>query len=265
VSPLESLREPDLPTLRMSRWRWLAGVVFAVVAAAITTSLPGSAVDRISVPLMLVGALVAAALSAFGPTVFGPVLTAWTSIVPASASASWYLARNSARYNLSRSSAVISSLMVAIALVGSFYTASGTVAHAARHGDADVSTGTVGLILGGPLLLSLLGAAVAVAMPGRTREREGALIRAAGGTGRTLLAGAVWEAIIYVGTALLLGSAAVVCTALIGAWAASTSPAWALVPVVVTALAGLVLMLVATVAPTGLAVRRPVTASLAAE
>ncbi|TQS45259.1 FtsX-like permease family protein [Cryptosporangium phraense] len=252
VSPLESLREPELPGLRMSAWRWVSGIGFALVALAVASSLPGTAVDRLSVPLMLIGALLAAVVSAFGPIVFPRVLAGWTGLVPQSIS--WYLARNSARHNLSRSSAVISSLTVAIALVGTFYSST----------DA-ASSGTVVLILGGPLLLSLLGAAVAVAMSSRTREREGALIRAAGGTEETLVVAAVWEAVVYVVTASLLGVAVVVGTALIGAWAASAAPRWGLGPVLVTALAGLVLMLVATVIPTALASRRAVPAVLAAE
>jgi putative ABC transport system permease protein len=265
VSPLESLREPELPRLRMSGWRTFAGIAFGLLVLALASSLPGTAVERISVPLMLIGAMLAATLSALGPKVFPWVLTGWTAIVPPSASASWYLARNSARHNLSRSSAVISSLMVAIALVGSFYTGSGTARHATGDTGSNVSTGTVALILGGPLLLSLLGAAVAVAMSSRTREREGALIRAAGGTEGMLLAAAVWESVIYVVTAFLLGTATVAVTALLGAGAAATSPDWASGPVVVTAVAGLALMLIATTVPTSLANRRPVTTSLTAE
>ncbi len=261
VSPLESLRDPELAGVGIGRRRWFTAGLLAVLAGLVTVSLHGTAADRLAVPLMLVSALLAGSVAAVGPVVLGWVLSGWTSVVPPEASVSWYLARASARANISRSSAVLGSLMVAVALVGSFYAANRT----AVPGSDDASAGTVALILGGPVVLSLLGSAVALAMSGRGRDREVALLRAAGSDGSVLVLAAVWEAVMYVVTAVLLGFAVVAFGTVVGALIASTTPGWAPAPILLIGGAGTVLMLIATVVPTLFTLRRPVLAELATE
>jgi len=202
----------------------------------------------------------------------GPVLLrGWTSLVPARWSASWYLARAGAAHSIGRSSAAVNPLMVAVALAGGLYSANGTVRAAQGAGASpSISLGTVVLLLGGPLLLSALGSAVTIFMSARVRDREAALVRATGGTPAVVVATAAWEAVIYVGTALLLGGVGVVATALVGAWAVAdeapgTFPGLGLGAVAVIAGAELALVLVATVVPAGLGLRREVAATLAAE
>jgi len=163
---------------------------------------------------------------------------------------------------------------VAIALTGGLYAASGTTrnALAVQTGEAPpaLQTGTVLLVLGGPLLLSLTGAAVTVAMSGRARQREFALVQAAGGTQGTVLLAAVCEAVVYAVTALIPGAFSVAVTGLAGAWVvhgqvSDAAPSFAVGPVLAITGVGFLLVLVATVVPTGLALRQPVPASLAAE
>ncbi|MGJ6967716.1 FtsX-like permease family protein [Streptosporangium sp. G11] len=161
-----------------------------------------------------------------------------------------------------------------MALSGGLYSAEGTVraALAAEMGRAPaaLSPGTVVLLLGGSLVLSVLGAVTTIFMASRSREREFALIQAAGGTRRTILAAAAWEAVIYVGTAAILGVGAVAVTALGGAWALRAQPthllpSLGLSAIGLTVCCGLILTLLATVVPTAATLRHEVPRVLAAE
>ncbi|BCY11616.1 hypothetical protein [Actinoplanes sp. L3-i22] len=258
--PIRSLREPEPPGRRMSPGRWVAGLATVAVTGALVAGLPGTDPQRLVTPLSLVAPLIAAVFAAFGPLLLTPLLRGWTGLVPATASSSWFLARNSAAHQASRSTAAITPVMVAIALTGGLYAADATV----TGGDSP-GAGSVGLLLGGPLLLSLVGAAATSFMAGGRREREYALILAAGGTPATVLAAAAAEAVIQVGTAALLGGTAVVTTALIGAWAAGTAPAFGAAAVATVTGAGLVLTLTATLLPTALTLRRDVARTLTAD
>ncbi|MCO8272787.1 hypothetical protein M1L60_19515 [Actinoplanes sp. TRM 88003] len=259
--PIQSLREVEPPDRRMTVARWLGGVATLLVVAAIVSTLPGTGLDTMAVPLMLISPLLAGVLAAFGPLFLARLVRAWTSLVPVTASAAWYLARNSTATNAARSTATISPLMVAVALAGGLYAANGAVGVPS----GSLSTGSVVLLLGGPLLLAVLGAVATVFMSSRRRERELALITAAGGSSALVLTAAAAEAVIYVVTALLLGGSAVAVTTAIGAWAAGAwTAAGALPALTVTALA-LVLLLAATVLPTATALRQEVPRVLAPE
>lgn len=164
--PVQSLRDADLPDRRMTVARWLAGLVTLAIIAAIVATLPTTAPDTVAVPLMLIAPLTAGVLAAFGPLFLTRLVRAWTSLLPATASAAWYLARNSTAANAARSTATISPLTVAIALSGGLYTANGTVS-AATQTSTTLSTGSVVLLIGGPLSLAVLGAVATVFMSSR--------------------------------------------------------------------------------------------------
>ncbi|XVV13895.1 hypothetical protein ACQP2X_05945 [Actinoplanes sp. CA-131856] len=257
--PIRSLRETEPPDRRMTVARWVGGLATAGIVVAILASLPGTGADTIAEPLMLIAPLVAGVLAAFGPLFLARLVRAWTGLVPFEGS--WYLARNSTAFNVGRSTATISPLTVAIALAGGLYSANET----ASGGRSDLGTGAVVLLLGGPLLLAVLGAVATVFMSSRRREREFALIVAAGGTPGTVLTAAAWEAVIYVGTALLLGGVSVLATALAGAWAVGVFPSFGAVPALTVALVSFVLVLAATVLPTAVALRHEVPSVLAPE
>jgi len=268
VPALQSLREADLPRRRMGVPRWLGALAVLAIIVSIGASLPGTEAGRLSTPLMLIAPLVAGLLAALSPVVFPVFLRGWTALIPASVSASWYLARNSTAQNVSRSTAAVSPLMVAVALAGGFYTATG-IGNAAVSRDSasavpDVASGTVALLIGGPVLLAVLGATATIFMSSRSREKEFALIQAAGGTEETVLGAAACEAVIYVVTAAGLGATAVAVTALAGLWAAG-SWVFGAGSVGVIAATGLVLTLAATVLPTLSALREEVPRTLVAE
>ena len=186
-------------------------------------------------------------------------------------SASWFLARNSARYRLSQSNAAISPLMVAIALAGGLYTLAATLdAALLARGGSTTSTGLalegVVILLGGPLLLSAVAAAATVFMSGRARQREFALIQAAGSTQSVISLAAIWEAVIYTMTATILGTIATVAGGLIIASELSLAlPVVSFSTIGLIAAGGLVLILIATIAPTVAALRHEIPRTLAVE
>jgi putative ABC transport system permease protein len=263
TQPIEALRDPEPP------------IVTALTvggAVAVAGNLDGSAtLSGFSGHAILLTPLLAAALAAAGPRVFPLVLRAWTSLVPSHMSASWFLARNSARYRLSQSNAAISPLMVAIALAGGLYTLAATLdAALLARGGSTTSTGLalegVVILLGGPLLLSAVAAAATVFMSGRARQREFALIQAAGSTQSVISLAAIWEAVIYTMTATILGTIATVAGGLIIASELSLAlPVVSFSTIGLIAAGGLVLILIATIAPTVAALRHEIPRTLAVE
>lgn len=269
--PIEALRDPEPPRIKMGWFRIVLAVLVIGGTVALALTLDGNAsISAFSGQAVLLTPLIAAALAAAGPLVFPLVLRAWTSLLPPGASASWFLARNSARYRLSQSSAAISPLMVAVALAGGLYTTGATLAaaQAERTGSSDgfdLAPEGVVILLGGPLLLSAIAAAT-VFMSGHAREREFALIQAAGSTHADITLTAIWEAVIYAATAAILGTAATVIGGLIIAAKLSLPvPAVSFATLGLIAGGGFLLVLAATVAPTVAALRHEIPRTLAVE
>ncbi|MDF2507065.1 MAG: hypothetical protein K0Q52_924 [Microbacterium sp.] len=269
---IEALRDAEPPRVRMGWIRMILTVSALAGTTALAMNLDGDAsMSAFSGQAILLTPLIAAALAAAGPIVFPLVLRGWTSLLPTTASATWFLARNSARYRLARSSAAIGPLMVAIALAGGLYTTGVTLAaaEAARSGsDAgfDLAPEGVVILLGGPLLLSGVAAAATVFMSGHTREREFALIQAVGSTRGAIVLTAIWEAVAYAVTAALLGVAATAVGGLVIAGKLSLSgPIIAFPTIGLIAGGGLALLLAATVLPTVTALRTEIPRTLAVE
>lgn len=273
VGAIEALRDSDPRGARMTWIRWVlaAALLLVVISMALgLRSIGGGGGSQ----ALLIGPLLAGALIAVGPAIFPPVLKGWTSLVPARVSPSWFLARNAAAFNLIRSTSTISSLLLTIALPGGLFagyeTLRSAIPAAADAPTSGLSASTVLLLLSGPLLLSAAGAAVIVFMSSRTRDREGALLQAAGATRPAVVATAVGEAVIHVGTAALLAAVVLALTGLGEAAMIATAlpqvvPHFGVLPALTAAGAGLLLVLIATLVPTLLSLRRPVVAVLAAQ
>ncbi|KRC60865.1 hypothetical protein ASE14_07830 [Agromyces sp. Root81] len=280
VRPIEALRDPEPPRIRMGTMRWIGVGIAAAAAlglglglALARPRLDGdgqlvglSAVTGLS---MMLSIALTALVAASGPVLYPLVLRAWTAAVPSGGSGTWFLARRSCSYRITQSTAAVTPLMVGIALPGAMYTMALTTAQA-TDGPVDVNSGSIFTVLGPALLLAALGAAAIVFMTGRTRERDGALVQISGGTIATTALSAAFEAMIYVMTAFLLAAAVFVLVGL----AASISLAGAvpgIVPVfgIATAaligLAGLVIVGIATVGPAVTPSRRTIPAILAVE
>lgn len=269
--PIESLRDNEPPRIKMGWLRLLLTAGTLIAAISLAASLNGAPFSQIAGQSLLLTPLIAGGLAAAGPIVFPLVLRAWTALLPARASASWFLARNSARHRLGQSSAAISPLMVAIALAGGLYTSGATLAAAqavktGRSGGFDLAPEGVVILLGGPLLLSAVAAAATVFMSGHAREREFALVQAAGSTQTAIILTAIWEAVIYTVTAVILGAAATVAGGLIVAAALSLPfPSVSFATIGLIAGGGFVLVLAATIAPTVAALRHEIPRTLTVE
>lgn len=270
--PIEALRNPEPPQVKIGWFRIILTVLVVTGVTALAVNLDGQAsFSAISGQAILLTPLIAAAFAAAGPILFPLILRAWTSLVPARASATWFLARHSARYRLGQSSAAIGPLMVAIALAGGLYTTGATLAaaQAARTGTStgfDLAPEGVVLLLGGPLLLSAVSAAATVFMSGHSREREFALIQAAGSTHPTILITTIWEAVIYAATAAILGTLATLIGGIILAHTLGLAfPPIALPTIGLITVGGLALLLAATVAPTAAALRHEIPRTIAVQ
>ncbi|MBT1665610.1 FtsX-like permease family protein [Curtobacterium flaccumfaciens] len=274
VRPIEVLREPESVRTRTTWTRWAASAVALLLAGLLTSSIVDAGV-RTGGQVLLIGPLVTAACTAIGPVVFPATLRAWTAVVPAHRSASWFLARNAAAFSVDRSSATVSALVITIALPGSLFAGFDTLGDAVHRTTGSSSGGgldvqSVLLMLGGPLLVSLFGAAATVLMAGRTREQEAALVEAAGGSRATVLARAAWESVILVGTAVLVAAVVLVLTACGQAVALAvtvpgTQPQLGLQAALPAALVSLVLMVAAGTIPLVTGRRRSIPLVLAAD
>lgn len=125
------------------------------------------------------------------------------------------------------------------------------------------------LMLGGPVLLAAVGAAVVIFMSNRTQSSEQALLRASGATTSTVIFSALWQAVIHVVTAAILGGVAIILTAVLtGAALGRFSPAVIVVDAAY-ALAlvgvGVILTMFATVSPVATRARGSVAMQLAAK
>lgn len=264
VSPLEVLRTAETA---MVPFGWLRGVVLVALGSAtvaMAVSLMRADFETIAGNALLLIPLIAAVLAAAGSIVYRPVLEAWTALVPRRWSASWYLARHSAGYRLGHSTAAITPLMIAVALSGGIFTTAATLSAAVGE-SRELSVGIVILMIGGPLVLGAAGAMATVFMSGYAREREFALIRAAGSTAGLVALAAIWEALIYTVTAVVLGTAEILAGAGILALALGLdAPVLSLGGAAAAGGCGFVLLLAATLIPTCISLRADIPHQLAA-
>lgn len=269
VAPITALRESEAVSDRVRWFRMLLAAAVLVVLIWVSISLYEAEFTYILNTSIAITPLILVLLAVLGPLVFPVVLRVWTALLPHRLSASWYLSRHSAEYRLSQSAAAISPLMVAIGLTGGLYTASSLLRQSLieRTGEDhgwSLPLESVVVMLGGPLLLSGVAAAAIVYMTSHAREREFALVLAAGATRGHVTLMSVWEALIYAGTALLLGILAIVGGGVIVATALglhSMPVSW--VSTLFIAGGGLVLLLAATVVPTVVGLRHSVSRTLA--
>ena len=182
-------------------------------------------------------------------------MKAWTSVVPQSRWNAWYVARHTARFGLSASTSVETPIMVGFGLVAGIYSVMSIWAdYSGQHGMTFTGldwTAAI-LMLGGPVLLCAIGAAVSVVMTSKSRTRDVALLIAGGARPRTLLAAAACEAFIHAVTATLAGMAAVAVSNVVTAYAVGMPlfDGLAFGEGLAVSLAGFVLVLAATLVPT---------------
>ena len=181
--PLTALREPEPERRGMT---WLRALLFVALAACawwVSSLMLDDGPDKVLNWSLYIPLLMVAAMVPLAPLAFSAFLSAWTSLLPQKWNA-WYLARRTARHGLSSSTSVETPIMVGVGLVaGVFSIVACAAAYAEAQGAADFAgldfTTTI-LMLGGPVLLCAVGAAVSVVMTSRSRTRDVARFVAAG-------------------------------------------------------------------------------------
>ena len=250
--PVAVLREPEEARRGMAWTRTLLCAVLAFSTWQVAASLSGSDLNSLSVAL---------------PALLG----AWTALVSRGRWSVWFLARRAARFGLAASTSVEAPVVVGFGVVAGVFSLSNLL------GAFVVSRSVVGystsldwtssvLLLGGPVLIAVVGAAASMAMSSRARVRNVALLVACGASFRTVLASSVCEALIHTVTATLAGMLCVIVSNAAVAFALGLPPLEGLsfAEGAAVPLAGLVLVLVAELAPTISVLRKGAVPVLAA-
>ena len=271
TSPLAILRESEPKCVGMTLPRAL---LFAAMAAGIcwfASVMADAKPDVVMGYSLYVPILAVASLVPLAPLVCSLLLTAWTAMVPQNRWDAWYLARRVARYGLSTSTSVETPVMVCFGLIAGLFSVlklweDYLISQGVSSFNGLDPVQTV-LLLGGPVLLCAVGAAVSVTMSSRTRTRDVSLLVASGARPKTLMAAAVCEAFIHAVTATLVGAVAVVVSNAIVAHAVGLPllDGLAFGEGLVVSLVGFVLVLAATLVPTWSALNREAAAVLSVQ
>ena len=219
VPEMQALRESTAPQTRTRWWQWGTALMllFPVVIMSILINLPLSpeelaALDLEDMPRQAgeratigggMGIIAAIAALCVPNWTLRPLLTGWTALIPGRSPA-WFAARANARHRASVSMTTIVPFALAVAMTGTAYAAVGA-------GQAVGAQGSVNgfLTIGVPIfLIAGVGGIANIAMVGRARRQEGALLGVVGARTRTVLASTALEGVIYAGTGILFGLAA---------------------------------------------------------
>lgn len=283
VAPIEALREPEPPHIRMGALRWVATGIASLAALGFGSGIAGTSptLSASGQPVglslivglgMLFSIALTALVTSLGPVLYPLVLRGWTAAIPSGVSGAWFLARRSCRYRITQSTAAITPLMVGIALPGALYTLFLTAGSAMSGGrtSMNINSGSIFTILGPALVLAALGSAAVIFMTSRTRARDNALVSVSGGTTVTAALSAILEAVIYVATAFLLAAAIIGIVGLAVSAAfnhamSGTMPVYGFATALLIAAAGLLIVGGATLLPTIAPTRRTIPSLLAAE
>ena len=223
VPEMQALREATAPQTRTRWWQWVVvGIMLlGLVMTPFESSLPMSDAERVEMAEMAasgmnlndpgeramagasMGLLAAIAALSVPNWTLRPLLTWWTALIPGRSPA-WFAARANARHRASLSMTTIVPFAIAVALTGTVYAAVGA-------GQATGAQGSVSgfLSVGVPtFFISGVGGIANIAMVGRARRQEGALLGVIGARTRTVLASTALEGVIYAVTGILFGLAA---------------------------------------------------------
>ena len=220
VPEMQALREATAPRTRTRWWQWaiVAVLVLAIVLTPFDSTVPLNEAERAELVAAGVdlndpgeravtggamGLLAAIAGLCVPNWTLRPLLTWWTALIPGRSPA-WFAARANARHRASLSMTTIVPFAIAVALTGTVYAAVGA-------GQATGAQGSVNgfLSVGVPtFFISGVGGIANIAMVGRARRQEGALLGVIGARTRTVLASTALEGVIYAVTGIIFGLAA---------------------------------------------------------
>ncbi|GAA4808288.1 ABC transporter permease [Tomitella cavernea] len=134
-----------------------------------------------------------------GPWVLTPLMTAWTALVPARGAA-WHIAVQSCRARAARSVTSVLPFALCLSLVGLF-TAMGSVMP-----DGTAGLGDILVVLGWVFVVAWVGGLAVIALVGRERVRDGAIVAVAGARPGVVTRATLYEGVVYAGTAILFGA-----------------------------------------------------------
>ena len=229
VPEMQALREASAPRTRTWWWQLVivAVLVLAVVVTPFDSTVPLNEAERAELVAAGVdlndpgeravtggamGLLAAIAGLCVPNWTLRPLLTWWTALVPGRSPA-WFAARANARHRASLSMTTIVPFAIAVAMTGTVYAAVGA-------GQATGAQGSVNgfLTVGVPIfLISGVGGIANIAMVGRARRQEGALLGVIGARTGTVLASTALEGVIYAVTGIVFGLAATAFSAIYAA------------------------------------------------
>ena len=229
VPEMQALREATAPRTRTRWWQWaiVAVLVLAIVLTPFDSTVPLNEAERAELVAAGVdlndpgeraiagasmGLLAAIAALSVPNWTLRPLLTWWTALIPGRSPA-WFAARANARHRASLSMTTIVPFAIAVALTGTVYAAVGA-------GQATGAQGSVNgfLTVGVPIfLISGVGGIANIAMVGRARRQEGALLGVIGARSSTVLASTALEGVIYAVTGIIFGLAATAVSAVYAA------------------------------------------------
>ena len=229
VPGMQALREASAPRTRTRWWQLVivAVLVLAVVVTPFDSTVPLNEAERAELVAAGVdlndpgeravtggamGLLAAIAGLCVPNWTLRPLLTWWTALVPGRSPA-WFAARANARHRASLSMTTIVPFAIAVAMTGTVYAAVGA-------GQATGAQGSVNgfLTVGVPIfLISGVGGIANIAMVGRARRQEGALLGVIGARTGTVLASTALEGVIYAVTGIVFGLAATAFSAIYAA------------------------------------------------
>lgn len=181
---LAAIRTPEVANAPLSKARLIFSAVFAVltIVSIALTQITGVGYFDVSQILILFAFIPAA------PWIAERVTRFWVGLIP-SPSTSWFIARETAKYNVTRSHAGITFMVIASGL--------------------GILTGYIGLwsdpefrtlalaLFGAPIGLVLFAGAATIIMTAGYRRLDTALLVVSGGTNTTALKAAVFEALIF--------------------------------------------------------------------
>lgn len=265
ISPLLLFRDSAPKQKANHRGRWIFASISAFLAACAAVILWTDARSTGGMVIFLLISLTAV-VAALAPIVVPPVLNAWTGVVPRDLSPAWALARNQAQQKVNTSGAVLVPLLVMIAILA------GTISTAAIYQTANPGEAPMGLLdllsfVGGVIVSTLVGSTIAIFISSRARLKELALLEASGATQRQLIYVSVFQALMFIVTAIILALLPILLSALTLFMAYSLQGIQAsfiidVGAIVLPALVGFALVCAAMLIPTVSALKKPLASAL---
>ncbi|MCA1008399.1 hypothetical protein LCL87_22050 [Rhodococcus hoagii] len=199
---MRAFRDTAEPVVRPSIGRGL--LALSLLAGVIGMWVPGLGFDLSGVEQRTAFAFagnlfLVCLLLLLGPWVLTPLMRLWTAVVPVTGVA-WRLAVQSCRARAARSVTTVLPFALALSIVGIFM----VIGNAMPGGSTGLDD--VLVVLGWVFVVSWVGGLAVIALVGRERRRDAALVSVAGARPGVIARSTVYEGAIYAVTAIVFGA-----------------------------------------------------------